>query len=271
MSTAVVGSTSVDSLTLLLALTGALFAHVSVNTFNEYLDFRSGLDLSTVRTAFSGGSGALPEHPELAHGVLALALISLAITVSIGIFLVWARGVPVLLLGLSGVLLIVTYTAWLNRSPLLCLIAPGLGFGLLMVVGTHVVLTGRYSPLAWLAALVPFFLVNNLLLLNQYPDRDADARAGRRHFLIAFGVRAGNLAYGSFLIAAYATIVLLILGGYLPRMGALALAPAALSVFSLAGAMKHGTRIGAHPRYLGANAAAAVLTPLLIGMTLLHG
>ena len=59
-----------------LVLFGALAAHVSVNAFNEYLDFRSGLDALTERTPFSGGSGVLPTHPELAG--LTLAMVSLA-------------------------------------------------------------------------------------------------------------------------------------------------------------------------------------------------
>jgi 1,4-dihydroxy-2-naphthoate octaprenyltransferase len=268
-STALATAASVDTLTLILALTGALLAHVSVNTLNEYLDFRNGLDLKTTRTAFSGGSGALPAHPELAPAVLVLALVTLAITVIIGGYLAWRRGAAVLLLGLAGVVLIITYTRWLNRSPLLCLIAPGLGFGLLMVVGTHVVLTGTHSAFIWLIALVPFFLVSNLLLLNQYPDCDADASVGRRHFPIVFGLRASNFTYATFGAAAYATIVFLILGGHLPAKGWMAIIPAPLSALSLIGAVKHGKRIGAHPHYLAANAAAALLTPFLIGVALL--
>jgi 1,4-dihydroxy-2-naphthoate octaprenyltransferase len=41
-----------------IALTGALAAHISVNAFNEYFDFRSELDMHTQRTPFSGGSGS---------------------------------------------------------------------------------------------------------------------------------------------------------------------------------------------------------------------
>lgn len=271
LSTALASQVQVDSAVFLLALLGALCAHVGVNTLNEYLDFGSGLDMKTTRTAFSGGSGALPANPQLARPVLALGLVSLGVTVMVGAYLVWERSTPVLSLGLVGLALIVTYSRWINRSPVLCLIAPGLGFGVLMVVGTHVVLTGTHSPLAWLASLAPFFLVNNLLLLNQYPDRGPDASVGRRHFLIAFGVEKSNLAYAVFVIAAYATIVLLIVEGYLPRLGLIALAPAALSLYALTGAVKHAANIGAHPRYLGSNVAAAVLTPLLLGISILHG
>jgi 1,4-dihydroxy-2-naphthoate octaprenyltransferase len=271
LSTALASQAAIDPRLFALALIGALCAHVSVNTLNEYLDFTNGLDLKTARTPFSGGSGTLPAHPQLARSVLVLGLASLAVTLSIGVYLISKHGVPLLALGLSGIVLIVTYTRWINRSPLLCLIAPGFGFGLLMVVGTHVVLTGSYAPLAWLVALVPFFLVNNLLLLNQYPDRDADASVGRRHFLIAFGVQKSNLAYAAFLVAAYATIGLLVVGQYLPRLALVALIPAVFSLFSLSGALQHKSRIGEHPRYLASNVAATLLTPLLLGVSILTG
>ena len=94
-------------------------------------------------------------------------------------------------IGIVGLALIVTYTQCINHLPLLCLIAPGLGFGVLMVmvVGTQIVLTGEHTPLAWLISLVPFFLVNNLLLLNQYPDIKADSDVGRKNIAIAIGIK----------------------------------------------------------------------------------
>jgi 1,4-dihydroxy-2-naphthoate octaprenyltransferase len=44
----------------LLAFIGLLLVHISVNTLNDYFDYRSGIDLATRRTPFSGGSGILP-------------------------------------------------------------------------------------------------------------------------------------------------------------------------------------------------------------------
>lgn len=270
-STALATGASPDLALWLLTLGAALSAHVSVNTLNEYADFRSGLDFVTERTAFSGGSGVLPRHPRLARPVLILGLVCLALTAGIGAWLVWARGIPVLALGLVGVLLIVTYTPWLNRSPLLCLIAPGLGFGSVMVIGSHLVLAGGHTALAWLVSLTPFFLVNNLLLLNQYPDREADAGAGRRHFPIARGIAASNRVYALSVLAAYGTPAALIVAGLLPPLSVIALAPLALSLFALAGARRHGARIGQHPRYLAANVAATLLSPLLLAFSILYG
>jgi 1,4-dihydroxy-2-naphthoate octaprenyltransferase len=108
-----------------LSLVAALAAHVSVNAFNEYLDFRSGLDLRTQRTPFSGGSGALPAGPSAAPLALAIAVVALAIVATIGLWLVSVRGTARLPLGVAGVVLIVAYTSWITRSPYACLVAPG--------------------------------------------------------------------------------------------------------------------------------------------------
>mgnify|MGYP001567492110 CR=1 FL=1 len=69
-STAMAASGPIDTATLILIVIGALCAHISVNTLNDYADFKSGLDLITVKTTFSGGSGSLPDNPSMANTVL---------------------------------------------------------------------------------------------------------------------------------------------------------------------------------------------------------
>jgi len=270
-STVVVNELSINLYFLGLALIGALFAHVSVNALNEYFDFKSGLDLITKRTPFSGGSGALPGKPEMLNTVFAVALVSLMITLVIGIFFVWQYGVGIVPLGLIGIALIVFYSGWINKYPYLCLIAPGVGFGFLMVVGTQYVLVGQYMTLSSMAALVPFFMVNNLLLLNQYPDIQADSKVGRNHFPIAFGLKRSNLIYGLFILLTIAAIIGHIWSGYFPVLSLIALLPVPLALYSLSGAIKHGENIGAYPQYLAANVATVILMPLLLGVSLIYG
>ncbi len=55
LATAIWTSGQVNWFHFVLVLIGALSAHISVNTFNEYFDFKSGLDGDTKRTPFSGG------------------------------------------------------------------------------------------------------------------------------------------------------------------------------------------------------------------------
>jgi 1,4-dihydroxy-2-naphthoate octaprenyltransferase len=269
-STAIVAQGSIDSQALILVLIGALCAHISVNTLNEHADFKSGLDLITVRTPFSGGSGALPGEPAMASMVLATGVISLLTTMAIGVYFVNSHGVLILPIGIIGILIIVTYTKWINRWPVMCLIAPGIGFGILMVVGTHLILTGQNTLTPWLAALVPFFLVNNLLLLNQYPDIQADKSYGRYHFPIAYGIKASTYAYGIMSLSACAIIVFGVIYGYFPTLSLIALLPMLLTLFSLTGALKHKEKIGQYPHYLGANVAATLLTPLLLAISIAY-
>ncbi|HSH42696.1 MAG TPA: prenyltransferase [Arenicellales bacterium] len=270
-STAAANHAAIQWHLLIPALIGGLLAHVSVNTLNEYLDFRSGLDLTTIRTPFSGGSGALPRNPEAAGLVLATGVASLALTLLIGIYFVLIHGAGIIPIGLLGFVLVVTYTPWVNRYPLLCLVAPGTGFGFLMVVGTQYVMEGAYRPLAWLAGLVPFFLVNNLLLLNQYPDIHADAGAGRRHFPIAYGLQRSNLVYGGSLLLAALVVLLGVATGWFPSASLAALAPMAPAIFALYGAVSYGSDIGRHPVYLAANVVTAILTPVVLGVSFLLG
>jgi 1,4-dihydroxy-2-naphthoate octaprenyltransferase len=270
-STAIASQNTIDTTILLLVFTGALCAHISVNALNEYADFKSGLDLVTVKTPFSGGSGALPREPAMANTVLSAGLVTLFATTAIGIYFVTQHGMLVLFMGIIGLVTILTYTKWLNRWPLLCLIAPGLGFGLLMVTGTDLVLSSRISLTSWLAALVPFFLVSNLLLLNQYPDIHADKTVGRNHLAIAYGTRVSSYVYGIFFIAAYSTILIGIYYGYFPILSLIALIPFALSAYAFKGALKHAENIGTHTQYLGANVGATIMTPLLLGISLTFG
>lgn len=259
----------INYVSLALALIGALCAHISVNTLNEYLDFKSGLDMLTKRTPFSGGSGALPENPDMHRSVLYIGILSLLITLLIGGYFILQFGVEIVPIGLLGILLIISYTSWINKSPLLCLIAPGLGFGL-FVVGTQYVLVGEYYSISWLVALVPFFLVNNLLLLNQYPDIDADKKVGRNHFPIAYGIKLSNLAYLLFLLSAFGSIVVFVLVDYLPRLSLIALLPFPIGMFVWTRMQKSGKDIAQETKYLAMNVMVTLLTPVLLAVSIAY-
>jgi len=248
----------------LLVLLGAAAAHISVNAFNEYLDFRSGLDAMTQRTPFSGGSGVLPAHPELAGITLAMAIAGLGSCVAIGLYFVALRGPVLLPLGLAGVALVLAYTPWITRHPLLCLLAPGLGFGPLMVLGTQVALAGEYSATAAAASLVPFFLVNNLLLLNQFPDVDADRQAGRRHLLITSGPAVAARWYAALTLLAFASLALGVLMGWLPTGALLGLLTLVLALPTVREVLANALDVERLLPAMARNVLVCILTPVLM-------
>ncbi|MBN2118893.1 MAG: prenyltransferase [Anaerolineales bacterium] len=252
-----------------LALIGAVSAHISVNAFNEVFDFESGLDARTQRTPFSGGSGTLPAEAGMKRPTLVMAWVTLGITALSGLYFVILRGPTILPLGLVGLVLLYIYTPWMTRSPLLCLIAPGLGFGPLMVMSVHFALTGAYSWTAFVASLVPFFLVSNLLLLNQFPDVEADRSIGRRHIPILFGRRAASLVYNLFLLLAYLTVILGVLFSVLPAISLLGLLTLVIAVPAGLRAFRHADDIPQLLPALGMNVLINLLTPMLVSAGLL--
>ena len=256
---------------LLLAFIGAVSAHISVNALNEYDDFKSGLDFKTRRTPFSGGSGVLPKIPEKAHYALITRLVTLAITVLIGIYFLFVRGMWLLPLGILGIINIVTYTRWSVRSSFICLIAPGLGFGPLMVMGIDFVLTGSYSWTSFVASLVPFFLVSDLLLLNQFPDVEADKGVGRNHLPIAIGRKASVKVYTVFLAGAYMSIIFGYHTGVLPPECLIALATVVLAITVVRGVARYANDIPKLIPYMGRNVVVNILTPILLTIGLFAG
>ncbi len=271
LATAVWTTGSVDIFNSVLVLIGAISAHMSINALNEYFDFKSGLDSMTRRTPFSGGSGTLPENPNLSRQALSTGLITFAITILIGSYFLSFRGLSLLPIGILGLLIILTYTTWISRSPILYLIAPGIGFGLLMVMGTNLVLTGGYTWTAFIASLVPFFLVSDLLLLNQFPDVGADQVVGRRHLPIVLGRRASSIIYGVFLLAAYLTIIFGVWFEYLPKASLLGLGSVLIAVPAFLGAFIYSENISKLIPFMGLNVIINVVTPVLVAIGLLVG
>jgi len=265
------GGAGVKALHVVIAFAGALAAHVSVNAFNEWFDFRSGLDAKTKRTPFSGGSGVLPRRPELAPWAFALAAGSMGFTALVGVYFLWVRGPWLLPLGLLGLVVIFAYTPLFARVSVVGLVAPGLGFGPLMVMGVHFALTGAYSWTAFVASLVPFFLVNDLLLLNQFPDVEADRSVGRRNLPITIGRRRSSLVYGAFILAAFASIVAGVALGLLPPMALISLGALFVAVPAAVGARRHADDLDALTPYLGLNVVTNLLTPVLVAVGLMVG
>lgn len=272
LATAVYSGVTINWLYFSLCLIGGVSAHISVNTLNEYQDFKSGLDFNTDKTPFSGGSGGLINAPEQAPLIKAIACMSLLITTFIGCYFITVYGIHFFLLGLLGVIIIISYTKYLNKNAWLCLLAPGVAFGILMIVGTNYVLTGDFSRLALISGSVCAFLISNLLLFNQFPDIQADKVVGRKHFAIKYGRHNSLQMYAALLSLAIISLVVACYFNALPKLCYFAILPMLIAVESFREMKslyieRNIDKVALH-KALALNVIAANVTPLLLAICL---
>ena len=249
-----------------LALVGLVALHIAVNVFNEVSDMRTGVDLRTQRTPFSGGSGTLPAgllSPAAARGFgFAAALLGLAIGVYFYTVVGW-RMLPLMAVGAVAVL---GYTDALARIGVGEVFA-GLGLGALPVWGAALVQGGTPGAAALAASLPAFFMTFNLLLLNEFPDEHADRVGRRRHLVIAFGRRTAAAVYAVAALAVPAVIVGAVAMRALPPPCLVAALPSALLVAPLRWALASPDDAVPIPA-LGANVAWNLATNVALAAAL---
>jgi 1,4-dihydroxy-2-naphthoate octaprenyltransferase len=209
----------------LLALIGLVALHAAVNAFNEASDMKTGIDLHTSRTPFSGGSGTLPSGALSVNGAIGVGVVGSTIGLVIGLYFVWRLGwwplVPIMALGALSVLI---YTHVFARSGVGEVFA-GLGLGLLPVVGTALVQHGVIGPAAWAAGIPAFLMTFNLLLLNEFPDEQADRVGGRRNLVLLLGRQTAARVYALAAVATPLAIAVAVLLGACPALALIALLP----------------------------------------------
>ncbi|HEY41317.1 MAG TPA: prenyltransferase [Dehalococcoidia bacterium] len=248
----------------LLAGFGLLLAHISVDVLNEYFDYRSGVDLRTQRTPFSGGSGALPQGLITPKQALWLGVGALVVIVPIGIYFTLKMGWALAPLLVVAAVLIVFYTSFILKMgwPEW---APGVGMGSLPVLGMFFIQTGEYTPEAIIAAIPSGILVHNLLLLNEFPDVEADMSAKRRTFPIVAGKRRASLLYSAMTVLVYLWIIGSVIACKMPAFSLLGLLTLPLAVKAILGSMKHDDA-GKFMPAMASNVQVVLITQLLMGI-----
>jgi len=248
----------------LLAFVGLLLTHISVNTLNDYFDYRSGIDLEVKRTPFSGGSGILPSALLKPRQVLWLSLTSFLLAIPIGVYFVVARGWQLLPLLLIAAVCILLYT------PVILKLgwpewAPGVGLGALPVLGAYFVQTTAYTLPAVVASIPSAIFVHNLLLLNEFPDTEADEKAGRKTLPITMGKARASLLYAMLTLIVYLWIIGGVVARLMPLFCLIALLTLPLAVKAIQGALRHQEITKLVPA-MANNVLVVLLTQLLLGI-----
>lgn len=176
-----------DLVLALCTLGGALCIQVATNFFNDAIDHRKGADtvnrLGPVRVTASG----LMTPESVMRWALGFSLAASAF----GAVLVFARGWPVVAIGIPSLLLAYGYTG--GPFPLAY---RGLGelfvvgfFGWVAVAGTVFVQTGEWPMEAILLGTQVGLLSAILISINNIRDRAEDATTGKRTLAVRLGPR----------------------------------------------------------------------------------
>jgi len=184
--------------------------------------------------------------------------------VPIGIFFVITKGWLLLPLLLIAALCIFLYTPFIlkTRWPEW---APGLGMGTLPVLGAYFVQTAAYTLPAIIASVPSFILVHNLLLLNEFPDVDADRKAGRKTTPITIGKAKASIIYSVLTIITYLWIIGIVVVEQEPFL-LVALLTIPFAIKAIRGVLKSEDMSKLVPS-MANNVQVVLLTQLLLGIS----
>jgi len=266
---------SVNAINVILLFLGGILSHSSVNLFNEYFDFKSKIDFNTIRNPFSGGSGMLPAGLTKPGSVLAASIITLFLSAAIGIYFMLVSHWSILILMLLGAFAILFYNIFLVKILMGELFA-GLTLGTLMVICTYVALVGRpdmllselYTAKVILIAIPPGILTSLLLLLNEFPDVEADKQGGRYHLVIKFGRKGASYIYAVSLIVIYGIIILLPILSFASFWIYISLLTIPLAFKASMTAIKFGDIMEKIVPALGINVIVVLATDLLMAISI---
>ena len=250
-----------------LLLIGVVLSHVSVNLFNELSDFKTEIDLFTFRTPFSGGSGMM-QSGKTSPGVVKMAAYgTMAAAGAIGLYFILVSGWLILLFIVAGAIAIRFYTSHLAKW-LVGELTAGLTLGTFVVLGSYYVIAGHLSREIVLLSVPPGILTGLLLLLNEFPDEEADKRGGRNHLVIYFGKKISAKLYTFGLAAVYLIILIIPFISDTTFMILVALLTIPVAVRSSVLVLRnYGDNTRLVPA-LGMNVGVVILTDLLLALGL---
>ncbi|MBS1263484.1 MAG: 1,4-dihydroxy-2-naphthoate octaprenyltransferase [Methanonatronarchaeales archaeon] len=215
-----------------LAFLGAGLVQVGLTVLNDALDYRAGTDRSSTdgKNPYSGGSGVFVDGLLTPEEALRGVAVAYGVAASIGIYLAWLKGVELLVIGLIGVAISVTYSSPPFRLAYRGMgeVAMLVGYGPVITAGSYFVQTSSVTLESLLIGLVPGGLMLCMIVLNEVPDREEDLAAGKMNLVARVGREAGVNIFGALVFALYAGLAAASVTGVFPRSAALAVVAAPL-------------------------------------------
>lgn len=191
-----------------------LLYHAATNLVNDYFDYKKDVD----KDYTFGSSGVIVAGLLAPKKILYGGLLFFAVACGLGVILIAVRGMPILIIGLIGLVGGYFYTGqpfgykYVGLGDFLVFIL----MGPLMVIGSYYSLTGHYHTPVLLISLPVGFLVAAILQANNTRDIKHDTEAGIKTLENVLGHKGAKAAYYFSVSAAYLSVVIMVITKILP-------------------------------------------------------
>ena len=198
----------------ILTMAGVLALHASVDLFNDYWDFKRGIDTATKQTKMSGGSGVLPEGILKPRQVYAGGIIFLVIGTIIGVYFVITDGIIIGIILAFAVVSIYFYSTKIVNWGLAEVFVSIKGT--LIVIGTYFIQTSQINESVILGGIVVGVLSSLVLFITSFPDHDADKAKGRKTLVIGIGKKRASIIIWVFPAIVYGITISTVIAQIFP-------------------------------------------------------
>ena len=192
-----------------LCLLFAFIMQIDANFINDFVDYAKGTDdretrLGPERACTQGWVSI----ERMRHAIAATTVLACLV----GLPLVWFGGLEMVLIGVLCVVFCFLYTthlSYMGLGDVLVLVF----FGLIPVSITYYIQLHTTTVEVLTASLACGIVIDGLLLVNNFRDRDTDLQAGKRTLVVGIGPKASILLYlGVGIIACCMGIVFMLNG-----------------------------------------------------------
>ncbi|HLZ18584.1 MAG TPA: prenyltransferase [Smithellaceae bacterium] len=198
---------------LILGVTGVVLIMLSTYHAGEYFDYQEDAAANRLHSnPFAGGSRLIPRGEMPRAVALWTSIVSLLTALGIGLILqfIYKTGPYTLLLGALGAL-----PGFFYSTEPIRLVKRGVGeifigfcYGWLPVASAYYIQTAAIAPVIHWMSLPIGFSIFNVILLNEFPDYEADGASGKKNLLYRIGKFKGKMLYIAFNALTCVTMML---------------------------------------------------------------
>ena len=198
----------------LVTLFSCLFLQIGTNYFNEYFDYRYGLD----HAESLGAMTVIFRNEMTAKQVLSGGIFCFVLAALLGFILVYLVGPVIFLFGLAAMAIAYFYSAepFKFASRGLGDVMVYIAMGFLMTWGSYYVQIPSWSWAAFAASVPVGFIVVAILNMNNTRDYQDDIAVNKRTLPVRFGQKFGQRFHAFLLIGSYVAVTIFAVTHILP-------------------------------------------------------